>query len=55
MKTEYDVEKVRIYTLGKKNVGFTVEVTMNTVVIINNVTKERKEYSIYKLMSDNNE
>ena len=55
MKTEYDVERVRIYTLGKKNVGFTIEITMNTIVIINNVTKERKEYSIYKLMSDNNE
>jgi len=55
LKIEHEVEKIRIYTLGKKNVGFTVEVTMNTVVIINNVTKERKEYSIYKLMSDNNE
>jgi len=50
LKVEYEVEKVKIYTLGKKNVGFTVEVTSDRIVIINNVTKQKKVYSIYELV-----
>jgi len=51
LKIEHEVEKIRIYTLGKKNIGFTIEVTMDTIVVINNVTKERRKYSIYKLIN----